>query len=59
MEKWVFFKLLFVNLTDSSGGKNHRGNLAGINFLTKICNIFKPGMQFQGQHWQFMQFPII
>ncbi len=23
MEKWVFFKLLFANLTDSSGGKNH------------------------------------
>jgi hypothetical protein len=23
IEKWVFFKLLFANLTDSSGGKNH------------------------------------
>ncbi len=23
MEKWVFLKLLFANLTDSSGGKNH------------------------------------
>jgi hypothetical protein len=25
IEKWVFFKLLFANLTDSSGGKNHIG----------------------------------
>ena len=24
IEKWVFFKLLFANLTDSSGGKNHK-----------------------------------
>jgi hypothetical protein len=24
IEKWVFFKLLFANPTDSSGGKNHR-----------------------------------
>jgi hypothetical protein len=24
IEKWVFFTLLFANLTDSSGGKNHR-----------------------------------
>ncbi len=23
IEKWVFFKLLFANPTDSSGGKNH------------------------------------
>ena len=23
IEKWVFFKLLFANLTDSSGGKNN------------------------------------
>jgi hypothetical protein len=26
IEKWVFFKLLFANPTDSSGGKNHRLN---------------------------------
>ena len=24
IEKWVFFKLLFANLTDSSGDKNHK-----------------------------------
>ncbi len=23
IEKWVFFRLLFANPTDSSGGKNH------------------------------------
>jgi hypothetical protein len=33
MEKWVFFKLLFANLTDSSGGKNH--TLQAIKMMIK------------------------
>jgi hypothetical protein len=31
IEKWVFFKLLFANLTDSSGGKKQNYD------LEKIC----------------------
>ncbi len=33
IEKWVFFKLLFANLTDSSGGKNHSPSKNTIYFL--------------------------
>jgi hypothetical protein len=33
IEKWVFFKLLFANLTDSSGGKNH--TLRYFNYSSK------------------------
>ena len=35
IEKWVFFKLLFANLTDSSGGKNHNLEKAKELFLKK------------------------
>jgi len=33
IEKWVFFKLLFANLTDSSGGKNHSPSKNTLYFL--------------------------
>ena len=33
IEKWVFFRLLFANPTDSSGGKNHSPSKNTIYFL--------------------------
>jgi hypothetical protein len=49
IEKWVFFKLLFANLTDSSGGKNHN--------CLEIClkNYFKIWVAFKTSLNNFLQ----
>ncbi len=40
MENWVFFKLLFANLTDSSGGKNHTSHVMILILPIKYIRYF-------------------